>query len=373
MKFLIMTGDQPEFISWFYAGRPGLAEAPFDTQLAARMDTQFMWADYYSRALRDLGHEAHEFIPNNETIQRAWATEYGFSASPGVRREFRMRRGVVPWWCEVGDSRWLEEIAEEQIRQHRPDVLLVRIIDLFSRDFLQRIRPYVGRIIGQHASPIKRDRDYSDYDLMITSLPNYVEYFRGVGVNCELVRLGFEPAVLERLRPGPKTVDASFVGALADDHKERTVFLEALCSEAPVQLWGSRLYGVAADSIIRQRYRGPAWGLEMFQLLCESKVVVNHHEAWADRYANNMRLFECTGVGSLLITDWKCNLSEMFEPGKEVVTYRTPEECAEAVKYYLEHEQEREEIARAGQKRTLRDHTYRHRMEQFVKMIEPLF
>ena len=45
----------------------------------------------------------------------------------------------------------------------------------------------------------------------------------------------------------------------------------------------------------------------------------------AKSYANNMRLYEATGVGALLVTDWKENLGEMFEPGKEVVAYRSPE------------------------------------------------
>jgi spore maturation protein CgeB len=87
-------------------------------------------------------------------------------------------------------------------------------------------------------------------------------------------------------------------------------------------------------------------------------------------YANNCRLFEATGVGTLLVTDWKKNLHEMFEPGKEVVSYHTPEECIEKIQYYLEHEDEREEIARAGQQRTLRDHTYYQRMQELVDIVQ---
>jgi len=73
-------------------------------------------------------------------------------------------------------------------------------------------------------------------------------------------------------------------------------------------------------------------------------------------HATNMRLFEATGVGILLITDSKVNLNELFELGKEVVAYRSPEECVELVQYYLEHDREREDIARAGQERTLQEH-----------------
>ena len=72
----------------------------------------------------------------------------------------------------------------------------------------------------------------------------------------------------------------------------------------------------------------------------------------------------------MLITDWKANIHEMFEPGKEVITYRTTEECAELVQYYLDHDDERETIARAGQERTLHEHTYHHRMQELLIVLE---
>jgi spore maturation protein CgeB len=107
----------------------------------------------------------------------------------------------------------------------------------------------------------------------------------------------------------------------------------------------------------------------MYKVLRQSLLTLNHHIDIASAYAGNLRLFEATGVGTLLITDWKKNLHDMFEPGKEVVCYRTPEECAEMVQYYLEHDEEREAIARAGQQRTLRDHTYYQRMQSLLEII----
>ena len=59
----------------------------------------------------------------------------------------------------------------------------------------------------------------------------------------------------------------------------------------------------------------------------------------------------------------------MFPPGKEVVAYRTPEECVELVRYYLDHDAERERIARAGQDRTLREHTCHQRMRRLVDIV----
>ena len=107
----------------------------------------------------------------------------------------------------------------------------------------------------------------------------------------------------------------------------------------------------------------------MYNILHTSLITLNHHVDVAGDYAGNVRLFEATGTGTLLVTDWKTNLHKMFVPGKEVVAYRSPEECVEMVQYYLEHDEERGAIAHAGQQRTLRDHTYYQRMQEFEAIV----
>jgi spore maturation protein CgeB len=127
------------------------------------------------------------------------------------------------------------------------------------------------------------------------------------------------------------------------------------------------------NSPLRKCFKGMAWGMAMYQILHDSRITLNHHIGVSNAYANNMRLYEATGVGTLLLTDWKQNLPELFEPGEEVVVYRNPEECVEAAQYYLEHEEERKRIAALGQKRTLRDHTYGHRMREFLAILKSHF
>jgi spore maturation protein CgeB len=110
----------------------------------------------------------------------------------------------------------------------------------------------------------------------------------------------------------------------------------------------------------------------MFRILGRSRISLNHHIEISGPFANNMRLYETTGVGALLLTDWKQNLAEMFEPDAEAAVYRTPAECIEKIGYYLKDEAERNRMARAGQERTLRKHTYRQRMAQLVELVESL-
>jgi spore maturation protein CgeB len=83
-----------------------------------------------------------------------------------------------------------------------------------------------------------------------------------------------------------------------------------------------------------------------------------------------MRLYEATGCGALLITDAKRNLDDHFRVGAEVVAYRDEEEAVALVEQYLDDDEARERIARAGQQRTLYEHTYAQRMRELVPILE---
>ena len=82
-----------------------------------------------------------------------------------------------------------------------------------------------------------------------------------------------------------------------------------------------------------------------------------------------MRMFEATGCGTLLITDWAENLADYFEPEREVVTYRDPEECADKARWFLDHDEERRRIAAAGHGRCLAEHTYAQRARRLEALV----
>jgi hypothetical protein len=114
---------------------------------------------------------------------------------------------------------------------------------------------------------------------------------------------------------------------------------------------------------------GGVYGLEMYQTVRDAKVTLNIHADSSDRYASNMRLFEVTGVGGCLLTDWKPNLAEIFAVDKEVVSYRSAAELVEKARWLLEHPAARVAVARAGQTRTLRDYTFAQRARQFDEIV----
>jgi hypothetical protein len=368
MRFLIINTDYPAFLKQLYARHPGLAERSYDEQYRVRMDSLFGIADFYSTNLRRLGHEAWDVIANAEPLQRAWAAEQGIRGISRVPLEFCVRRGVVPWVQRP--SRWMFQILEAQIRHYRPDVLVNHALVEIPPGFWRRVRPLVGTVVGQHPATTLPPRwDWAAYDLVVSSFPPTVEWFRRCGVRAEYLKLGFEPSLLTRLGQREPHYDVTFVGSFHSVHRARTEWLEKVCEAIDVHVWTPDARSLSPRSPLRRNLHGAVWGEHMFRVLAASRITLNHHGS-IPPYANNMRLYEATGAGTLLVTDWKPNLAELFEPEREVIAYRTPDECAAKIRHYLEQEHERRQIADAGQCRTRAAHTYEQRMVELVNIVQ---
>ncbi len=79
------------------------------------------------------------------------------------------------------------------------------------------------------------------------------------------------------------------------------------------------------------------------------------------------RPFEITGCGGFCITGRADDMENYFASGKEIVLYENTRDLIEKIHYYLEHEDERNRIAKAGYERSLREHTYQARLKEILK------
>ena len=62
-------------------------------------------------------------------------------------------------------------------------------------------------------------------------------------------------------------------------------------------------------------------------------------------------------------------LGQYFEPGKEVITFDSPRDLLQKIKYYLTHGPEREAISRAAREKCLTQHSMQIRMKDMLQMI----
>jgi len=387
MRILILNTDYPKYLRALYGAHPGLSEASYDAQMAVRNNSLFGVADYYSRNFRLLGHEAAEVHVNNRWIQHAWAREHGLAVTPPDISD-GSAAGHKPWKTQLKDflrpvlgplarrlrsppamPGWEARILAAQIADFRPDLLLNQEMTYIDNATLRRIKPTGAKVIGQIAATLPSVADFDAYDMVISSLPNLVQWFCAHGVRAEVNRLAFEPTILDKLGPAPaRDVEISFVGSLSPVHAGRIRLLEHVARHTPLSVWGNGIEDLPPSSPLHACYRGEAWGRDMYQILRRSRVTLNNHLDLAGEYANNMRLYEATGMGAMLLTDAKRNLSDIFEPGAEVAVYKDADECVARIRYYLANESARAAIALAGQRKAISIENYAHRTAEIAAL-----
>jgi hypothetical protein len=267
-----------------------------------------------------------------------------------------------------------ERILLAQIEDFKPDLVLNQ--DSFHVDtgLMRRIKSIGNPIlIGQVGIEPSRGEDWTIYDLMISQLSATVSFFRGLGVPAEVNHLAFEPAILDALPAAPAPeIDVSFVGTVSPDHRQRIALLEAVAGRYDLKLFGNPPQALGAASPLHRCFQGEVWGADMYQALRRSKITLNSHIDMAGREAGNMRLFEATGAGAFLLTDFKDNLATLFAPDREVAVWRSVDDCLAAIGRALQDEPGRAAIAHAGHARTMAQHTYRHRASEILGFVERL-
>ncbi|MDT7602595.1 MAG: spore maturation protein CgeB [Acidobacteriota bacterium] len=405
MRLLKLGVYHPTYLRQFYDARPALSSQPYSVQHAALIEDCYGSSDFWTNALTDLGYETCDTIANAEPLQKRWAEERGVGSSA---------------------DGWLFEITAAQVEAFRPDVLLVADYSTFDAAFIERLRgqcPSLRLLLGWCGAPYNDASVFRAWDIVLSCVPEMVEQFRRDGHHSHHINHAFDPRVLKQIDLTVQpSADFVFIGSVLKQnqfHVEREKILLQLIEETSLEIWSdighpsrreprganarrlafdtvraARAVGVpesfltatpllrrvahhnshaassqAVDERIARRARTPLFGLPMFQQLHDSRVALNTHIDISPRSASNMRLFEATGVGTCLLTDWKANLPQLFEPDAEVLTYNSAAECVEKVRYILDHEDERRAIAIAGQRRTLRHHTFATRAARIDEII----
>lgn len=107
------------------------------------------------------------------------------------------------------------------------------------------------------------------------------------------------------------------------------------------------------------------------------ELVLNFSNVWADgRPASpliphvRLRDFEAPMCRVCYLTGYTDELTEFYEIGREIDTYRTPAELVDKVRFYLSHPDAAEKLREAGYRRALRDHTWKRRFEELFRKID---
>jgi spore maturation protein CgeB len=324
---------------------------------------------------KNSNYVVEEVISNNKKLQLLWANQEKLMFE---------------------QSNWFYEILFAQLIKFRPNVFFAHDRKCLDKDFIKKIRssiPELKLIISWDGVDLKDINLYSSADIVFTPVNSITNNYRNLGLKSFTLPFAFEKTIINKISTRSLSADLSFVGSVylgKGSHIQRKEYLFELMKVGfnDFNISGScdvfdNLFSKQMFSLIKNEgffalweayklkmvSRGSLYGINMYNKFANSKIVFNSHIDLAGSNAGNIRMFEATGVGSCLLTDFKENITDYFKIDEEIVVYRTKAELIDKVSFLLKNQNKLREIAIAGQKRTLANHNYENRSKRLLEII----
>lgn len=175
-------------------------------------------------------------------------------------------------------------------------------------------------------------------------------------MNQEYARLGQDRLLLNR--------DGLIVSmAKHITHMERILLLDILSEE-----WKVNLYGPGTDEVLTKvQWRGSAGYFDSMPIIFKMSKINLNISLKCITSGIPLRALDIMGCGGFLLTNYQPEIAEHFADGEEVVMYTSLCDAVEKCRYYMEHEEERLEIARKGYEKVKQMFRYEDRINTMLR------
>ena len=249
----------------------------------------------------------------------------------------------------------------------RPDLLFFHARDI-SFDLLLRaklrmpvVMYYDDCIRGSSRTFEEVVKQGQQADIMYLTNRGEVPVYQERGVNAKFITGGCDPTG-HRMADNTDLFyqsDVAFIGK--PNTPERAECMQMLAKKFDLKLWGSgwEQYGLsaAATDVYASEYR---------KICAGAKIILGWNiDPTIDLYFSN-RTWYTLGCGGFLLTAYTPSLEEIFGRGKELDWFESVGECCDKIEYYLQHDEERRKIAKAGYQLAHNDYSYDKMVEKII-------
>jgi spore maturation protein CgeB len=252
-------------------------------------------------------------------------------------------------------------------REQQPDLILC-LTTVLRQEVLHEIRAACpARLVAWWGdAPANMSRMgllAKGWDVIFLKDAAAVAKFRAVGLEAELLHEAMNPAWHERRfeRIGEDIVVAG------NYYGYRQFLVERLLEAgAPMALYGPRPPKWAGEDI-KQAHRGQyVTRSEKSRVFGEGLACLNS-TALAEGDSLNCRAFEIAGACGLQLIEDKPAVAGCFEPGREVLVYRSIDDIMEALARARREPGWALGVREAGHARAKAQHTYAHRLDRILE------
>jgi spore maturation protein CgeB len=319
-------------------------------------------ARYCAGALKKLGHQVA--MIDNSCYHGLFKEIEGVTSN-----EFHQRQ------LQGSLTQHLSEIVMAKCLEFKPDLIFALAQAPLTPDILDRMRsfdllsafwfvedfrelPYWREVAGKY-----------DHFFAIQNRQIFTESESLEGIDFHYLPLACDPTVHRLLKMSDRDrkrfgAAVSFVGA---GYYNRQVLFEGLL-DFDFKIWGTEWgFGSPLARVIQEGGRRVTTR-ESVKIFNGSAININLHSSTYHKGINpngdfvNPRTFEIAAAGGFQLVDPRSHLADLFEIGRDLVSFDDLEDLREKIAYYIANSAEREEIAKHGQKRTRRYHNYERRM-----------
>jgi spore maturation protein CgeB len=406
MKIFFIVNHYEDSLKNLYRENSELQNMSFTQQMSELKSHTLMPGFLWAKALMEQGHEVVYYYSNAYYCQKKWAEENNIS---------------------YDEKNWEADISVAQIASEKPDILFsIDWSEQYGPQFIERCKKAGAKFVvgwcGEAHPPVTF---FKNHNVVFSCDPQNVKNFNQQGLKAFHINHAFSPSIVELVekenKGENKSIDVGLIGSFLvgkSFHSHRAKIISEILREIPAEVYG-RIYmpdkpyigslpkkilyhGALKPSfhlldkltakahqipgytthknfqenlqfyndfkLISEHAHAPLYGIEMFKVLKNFKITLNVHSENTP-YAGNMRMFESTGMGTCLLTDYKENVDELFIPDEEIVVYKNAGEAKDKIKFLLKNEDVRKKISAAGKARTLKDHNHSKRVQQMMEII----
>ena len=196
------------------------------------------------------------------------------------------------------------------------------------------------------------DDDFQNYDLIATASSSYAKKLQKNGINAIYTPQYTNP---NKFYPNPDEslkTDILFVGS---NWHTRTSLIYALESGFHVSVYGYNWLGIIPNEMYKASFIP---NTELNRYYSSAKIVLNDHRPDMKKHGFiNNRIYDATACGTLVISDYMPEIEEIY--GNSIPMYKTKEDLALLIDFYLKNEKERLKLAKKAQAITLKNFTHK--------------
>jgi spore maturation protein CgeB len=315
------------------------------------------FAEHVTDALRRTGHEAIQFGPawarySSRLVARA--TGLAWQAAPHLdeRAQQRIARAVLNEACEV----------------------VINVDSHLMAAVVTRIRSAgipVAFWFPDHVANLGRQLMLlAPYDVLFFKEPQLVDRLRSV-IDLPVYYLpeACNPRWHRPIVPAGTEPHLAVAGSM---YPYRVRLVERLISKGiPVRVYGAQLPRWIGDTPARASHSGrTVFGDEKARMYRSAAGVLSSMHP-AEISGANGRLFQATGCGGAVLSEFRPAVAELFDVGKEVLVYRDFDELVDQATRLLSEPGLTARIGDAAARRAHQDHTFDLRVAEILEKVSP--